>query len=63
MVNGVNIDLCVTLRCTAACPNCVRFCNMSAVTGLDYSDSDMTMGQIAEFIRQVQSYRCAQEAS
>lgn len=47
------LDLLITLRCNAACPNCMKFCNMKEVTGLDYSQSDMTIGQIEEFMRQV----------
>lgn len=48
------LDLCITLRCNAACPNCIKLCNLEDITGLDYSDSDMTIGQIDEFIRQVE---------
>lgn len=47
------IDFCVTLRCNAKCPNCVEMCNTKNVTGLDYSDSDMTLGQIEYFINEV----------
>jgi hypothetical protein len=47
------LDLCITLRCNAACLNCIEFCNRGDVTGLDYSDSDMTHGQILEFMAQM----------
>ncbi len=53
----MNIDLCITLRCNAHCPNCYRFCNKKEITGLDYSDLDMTMGQIDNFVHQVMSIK------
>jgi hypothetical protein len=49
------IDLAVTLRCNWKCRNCLRFCEMKDVTGLDYSDSDMTLGQIRNFISEVEA--------
>ena len=50
-----NLDILITLRCNATCRNCIEFCNMQDVTGLDYSDSDMTLGQIDHFIDQVRA--------
>jgi organic radical activating enzyme len=51
-----SICLCVTLRCNALCSNCIEFCNMKEFTGLDYSDSDITLGQIENFIDQLSSF-------
>lgn len=50
---GIHLDILITLRCNAACMNCIKFCNKGKVTGLDYSDSDMTLEQIDEFVRQI----------
>lgn len=50
-----NLDICITLRCNAHCKNCIELCNMQEVTGIDYSDSDMTLSQIDNFIDQVQA--------
>lgn len=47
------LDLQVTLRCNAKCLNCIKMCNMKNITGLDYSDSDMTLDQIDRFVKQV----------
>lgn len=47
------IELDITLRCNWACVNCNRLCNVSE-TGLDYSDTDMSIEQIQKFITQVQ---------
>ena len=55
-----SLDVCITLRCNATCRNCIEFCNRGYVTGLDYSDSDMTLGQIAEFVHQVEGMDPAQ---
>lgn len=49
------LDLQITLRCNAACSNCIKFCNLQRVTGLDYSQSDLTRGQIAAFINDVRT--------
>jgi len=49
------LDLQVTLRCNAACRNCIKFCNLEPITGLDYSDSDLTLGQVCDFISDVQA--------
>ena len=48
-----NLDILVTLRCNAKCRNCIEFCNREQDTGLDYSDSDMTLAQIDNFVSQV----------
>ena len=48
------LDLQITLKCNAHCHNCIKFCNMENITGLDYSKSDMTMKQIDWFIKQVE---------
>lgn len=42
-----SLDVQVTLRCNAACRNCIKLCNMGVVTGLDYSDTDITLEQAA----------------
>ena len=47
------LDLLITLRCNARCANCIELCNSRDRTGLDYSDSDMTLGQIHNLVRQV----------
>jgi len=52
---NINLDICITLRCNTNCLNCIKFCNKEDITGLDYSDSDMTMGQINEFVYQIES--------
>ena len=49
----MNLDLLITLRCNAKCWNCVELCNSEPRTGLNYDDSDMTLGQIDHFIDQV----------
>jgi hypothetical protein len=51
------VDLQITLRCNVKCPNCIKFCNMKDSTGLNYSDSDMTMGQIDNFIQQIRDFK------
>jgi len=43
------LDLQITLRCNAACKNCIKFCGMQELTGLDYSHSDLTLDQVAQF--------------
>jgi hypothetical protein len=53
----VNLDLCITYRCNQSCPNCVEFCGRKDITGLDYSDSDMTMEQIDQFCAQISATR------
>ena len=55
MIVIANLDLQITLRCNASCRNCIKFCNKESITGLDYSDSDMTLGQIDEVVRQIKS--------
>jgi len=50
------LDLQITLRCNAHCLNCIKFCNMKQQTGLDYSDSDMTIDQIDKAINQIKSF-------
>jgi len=54
-MKNLNLDLCITLRCNNYCLNCIKFCNKDKTTGLDYSDSDMTMEQINNFINQVKT--------
>lgn len=44
----MNIELEITLRCNVSCPQCSRHCPV-----VDYSDSDMTMGQILTFAKHV----------
>jgi len=44
----VNIELEITLRCNANCPQCSRHCPV-----LDYADSDMSMNQIHIFAAQI----------
>jgi beta-1,4-mannosyl-glycoprotein beta-1,4-N-acetylglucosaminyltransferase len=52
----INLDLCITLRCNYNCLNCIQFCNKEEITGLNYFNSDMTLGQIDNFINQVKSF-------
>jgi hypothetical protein len=47
------IDMQVTLRCNAACRNCIKFCGMQDRTGLDYSDTDLTLGQVEKFVENI----------
>jgi len=47
------IDIEVTLICNHACPNCLKFCGMKNITGLDYSKSFITIEQIHKFIDDV----------
>lgn len=49
------LDIQITLRCNAKCSNCIRMCNTESKTGLIYSDSDMTIEQIDNFIKQIKS--------
>ena len=46
----MNIEMEITLRCNARCPQCSRHCNL-----FDYNETEMTMEQVDKFIRQVQS--------
>ena len=45
------LDLQITLRCNCRCRNCIKLCNMPE-TGLDYSQTDLTLDQVADFARQ-----------
>ena len=45
------LDLQITLRCNAACRNCIKFCNLADVTGLTYWDSDLSIDQMEQFCR------------
>lgn len=47
------IDIIITLKCNLKCLNCIKFCHMDDITGLDYSNYDMTIGHINNFIHQV----------
>lgn len=42
-----SLNVQVTLRCNAFCRNCIKFCNMEDVTGLDSSHTDLTLDQVA----------------
>ena len=46
----MNIEMEITLRCNARCPQCSRHCNL-----FDYNETEMTMEQVDKFIRQVQN--------
>lgn len=49
------IELRLTLRCNMRCRNCIRGCNCEEVMGVKYGpESDMTLGQIRELVRQLQ---------
>ncbi len=50
-----DVQILITLRCNLPCLNCVKLCGMKSVTGLDYTKSDMTIGQIEHFIDSVKS--------
>jgi organic radical activating enzyme len=50
------VDVLVTLRCNAKCKNCVELCNKYDDTGLDYSNSDLTLKQIDYFIEDIKSF-------
>lgn len=47
------LDLQITLRCNAACLNCIKLCNLGRITGLDYRDSDLTLDQVRAVIQDV----------
>jgi hypothetical protein len=47
----MNVELEITLRCNARCPQCSRHCNI-----FDYGPSDMTLDQIHRFIAQVKEH-------
>lgn len=50
------IDVLLTLRCNATCPNCVRGCNAADVTGLAWdTSSDMSEGQMLALIADLRS--------
>ncbi len=57
MAELLNLDLCITYRCNQSCRNCIEFCNLADITGLDYSDSDMTLSQILDFCDQIRATR------
>lgn len=46
----MNVELEITLRCNARCPQCSRHCNI-----FDYGPSDMTPEQIRRFIAEVRT--------
>lgn len=46
-----NIELDITLRCNAQCPDCDRLCSTFPIL-----DSDMSLDQISLFIRQIKSW-------
>lgn len=52
-----NINIQITLRCNMNCLNCIKFCNMENITGLDYSNTDMNLGQIKSFIDNVKQHK------
>lgn len=41
-----SLEVVITLRCNAACRNCIRLCNSRTTTGLDYADLDMTLADV-----------------
>ena len=51
------IDLQITLRCNTKCLNCIEFCNMDNLTGLNYNDTDMSLEQIRYFIDNIKSVK------
>jgi hypothetical protein len=50
-----SIDIQVTLRCNAACKNCIKGCSARDVTGLELSGMDMTYEILAAFVLDVQN--------
>ena len=36
-----DIDIQITLRCNGGCKNCIKFCCMEEITGLNYDDTDL----------------------
>ena len=46
------LDLCITFRCNAACPNCIKFCGLDRFTGLVGSETDMTLAQVRHAVAQ-----------
>jgi hypothetical protein len=48
------IEFEVTLRCNTYCSNCLRFCNMKDLTGLDFSDTDITIEQTEKLIKDIE---------
>jgi len=44
------IDVQVALKCNWNCKNCIKFCGMEDITGLDYSTSFLSMEQVDKFI-------------
>ena len=47
------LDILTTMRCNASCKNCIEFCNMQDRTGLDYSNLEITLEQVAGMVREV----------
>lgn len=41
-----SLEVVITLRCNAACRNCIRGCNAERTTGLDLHDLDMTLDDV-----------------
>ena len=48
-----SIDVQITLRCNARCPNCIKLCNSKRITGLNYSGMDMTGEHLTHFLADV----------
>ena len=48
-----SLEVVVTLRCTRACPNCIRLCGMGRRTGLNYEDMDLDMHAINRIVSHI----------
>lgn len=51
------LDILVTLRCNGGCRNCNKLCGMENITGLNYSNTDMTLPMLHHIIEDVKALR------
>jgi hypothetical protein len=50
-----SLDIQITLRCNGSCLNCIEFCGMARLTGLDYSGADVSLEQVQQLKEELQS--------
>lgn len=48
-----SLEIVITLRCVGHCKNCIRMCNTTEWSGLDYSDMDMSLGHVRRVIQDI----------
>lgn len=45
-----SLEVVITLRCNLSCRNCIRLCNSTVTTGLDYVGLDMALADVRRII-------------